>query len=408
MPWSNSVSAELWIRAGSRYEAKRESGISHFLEHMLFEGTKKFKNNQALRTSTESFGGDLSAYTGKEYVAYTTKFPNKHQTKGLDFLYEIIFNSLFRKSDIKKEKGIVLEELNRSIDNPEAHSWDLINNFIWPNYYPLNHMVLGNKEDILALNQKRLLSFKNNFYTPENMILTIAGKFNKNLILKKIESSFGKLETKNSPAIPQNINFDFFDKKFRVLIEEKKSSKQTLISIFFLSGINPKHKDIATLMILNRILSLAVFDELVYKLGLAYSAYSSFSYKSDHSTVCIRAGVSHSNIDKTINIILDKIKKLKINEQTINKTKNNFKKNSFLDLSDSNHFSDFIAEQAFFFDKVMSPEEVKKEIDKVNQKNLIRVKNSLLNYKNCGLLILGQYNKKKISSLDRILSNKLS
>ena len=188
----NSVTIEVAIKAGPRYEDENNIGIAHFLEHMLFEGTKRFPTSKELALFLENKGGISGAWTNKESVIYYVKVPKWNLETAFDYLSEILFNSTLSSSDIEKEKKIVQGELSRRIDNTEVQIFDEWFEWVYGKEQTLGRSTIGNPETIQSVTRIKLQDYLRSFYQPENMVLGVAGNFNSNEVLKYCKHYLGR------------------------------------------------------------------------------------------------------------------------------------------------------------------------------------------------------------------------
>src|SRR5271166_1279447 len=173
MPHVRSVSLGVWIKTGSRRETSTENGISHFIEHMLFKGTKN-RSAEEIARSVDSIGGGLDAFTAKEMVSYNTKVLDEHLPLAFDVLADMVRNPLFREADIEKEKGVILEELKMEVDNPEYLLHDIFSSNFWKDH-PLGKPILGTKETVQKFHREMLQEYYERVYSPSNILITAAG-----------------------------------------------------------------------------------------------------------------------------------------------------------------------------------------------------------------------------------------
>src|SRR5579871_1663844 len=173
MPHVRSVSMGIWIGTGSRREAGAENGISHFIEHMVFKGTKH-RSAEEIARSVDSIGGGLDAFTAKEMVSYNTKVLDEHLPVAFDVLSDLVLNPLFRDEDIEKEKGVILEELKMEVDNPEYLLHEIFSSNFWKDH-PIGRPILGTRETVQAFNQGMLREYYQRMYRPSNILITAAG-----------------------------------------------------------------------------------------------------------------------------------------------------------------------------------------------------------------------------------------
>src|SRR5579863_7946819 len=176
MPHVRSVSMGIWIGTGSRREAPEENGISHFIEHMVFKGTKN-RSAEDIARSVDSIGGGLDAFTAKEMVSYNTKVLDEHLPLAFDVLADMVRNPLFRDEDIEKEKGVILEELKMEVDNPEYLLHEIFSSNFWKDH-PLGKPILGTKDTVRKFHREMIDDYYRRYYSPKNILITAAGNLN--------------------------------------------------------------------------------------------------------------------------------------------------------------------------------------------------------------------------------------
>lgn len=396
MPWAHSVAAQLLIGAGSRFETEDNSGTAHFLEHMFFEGTKSYPSRKKLDKATEAWGGELSAYTGKELVSYSAKFLSQNSNKALEFLYELVFNSLLNEQAIEKEKGIIVQELKRRIDNPEAYRWSLLLKSIWSERHPLGMMNVGNEKSINAVNIHALRDYLNRFYIPSNIILVVAGKLKLKETLNQINKLFGSLSCDKNLLSFMRADIRTVQNKIeRVFIENRPNINQVNIIMSFIDKVRNVGRDEIASRALSQLLNNAIFNSLVNEAGIAYSATASQWIFRDHTLQYVLTGVAPEKLSETIKRIVGIINGLEINEETLTEAKNTLKKNTLLNLADTDDFTELFGEQEFYFGKISDTTDLTNRIDEITVKDLIRLKNEIFRYKNCVLALLGPIKEKK-------------
>src|SRR5579872_4233298 len=190
-----SVSMGVWLKTGSRHEAEPVNGVTHFIEHMLFKGTHSRPAAQIAR-EMDSLGGNLDAFTGKETVCFNCKVMDEHMTQAFDILSDLVLDPRFDKSDIEREKGVILEEIKMDEDNPEL----LIHELFTQNYYssnPLGRPILGTKETIGALDRKTIRNIYQKRFTARNMVISAAGRIKHDAFVKMVEKKFGDLPSRS-------------------------------------------------------------------------------------------------------------------------------------------------------------------------------------------------------------------
>src|SRR5271157_3955227 len=199
MPHVRSVSLGVWIKTGSRRETSTENGISHFIEHMLFKGTKN-RSAEEIARSVDSIGGGLDAFTAKEMVSYNTKVLDEHMPVAFDVLSDLVLNPLFRAEDIEKEKGVILEELKMEVDNPEYLLHEIFSSNFWKDH-PIGRPILGTKDTVQKFHREILHGYYERHYSPANILITAAGSLKHDHIAELAREHFEELRMAG-PSIP--------------------------------------------------------------------------------------------------------------------------------------------------------------------------------------------------------------
>src|SRR4051794_10685663 len=224
MPYVRSVSLGVWIGTGSRIENGPENGISHFIEHMVFKGTKN-RSSEDIARSVDSVGGGLDAFTSKELVSFNTKVLDQHLPFALDILADLVLNPLFRESDIEKEKGVILEEIKMEADQPEFVLHEMFISNFWKGH-GLGKPILGTKDTVKKFNQQMLLDFYHRVYAPQNILITAAGNLDHDEIVKLVSEKFSGLSSRDktlSGPVPKSFA--------PIVLKKKESLEQVHIAI---------------------------------------------------------------------------------------------------------------------------------------------------------------------------------
>ena len=204
MPHVRSVSVGLWIGTGSREEELHQTGLSHFVQHMVFKGTKHRTAEQIAR-SIDSIGGGLDAFTSKELVSYNVKVLDEHVPEAFDVVADLVRNPLFEPGDIEKEKGVILEELKMEVDNPEYMIHELFSSRFWKGH-ALGRSILGTKQTIRSFDRGMIDSYYKHFYSPSNILVTAAGNLSHKKMVRLVEDHLGDLKARPfrpKKAVPQ-------------------------------------------------------------------------------------------------------------------------------------------------------------------------------------------------------------
>jgi predicted Zn-dependent peptidase len=394
-----SVSLGVWIRTGSRRETSEENGISHFIEHMLFKGTKN-RSAEDIARSVDSIGGGLDAFTAKEMVSYNTKVLDEHLPIAFDVLADMVRNPLFREEDIEKEKGVILEELKMEVDNPEYLLHDIFSSNFWKDH-PLGKPIIGSKDTIRAFDRGMIDSYFHRYYSPSNILITAAGNLNHKQLVDLARQHFedlkitGKLAPEVAP-VPHA----------RLVFRDKKSLEQTHLYMGVPAYPFPHHLRFACYT-LNTILgggmSSRLFQNIREKQGLAYAVYSELAMYRDTGCMAIYAGTAVETCRQVIDSIVKEFRELKENlvpAEELRRAKDNLKGSFMLGLESTSSRMGNLARQDLYFQRFFSLDEMLESIEAVSAEQVRDIAREFFNPKNITLAVLGNLGDFRIKRED--------
>ncbi|TQW39872.1 M16 family metallopeptidase, partial [Clostridioides difficile] len=331
IPYLKSITLGIWINAGSRIEEAQVSGTSHFIEHMMFKGTKN-RTSKEIASSIDNLGGQINAFTSKECTCYYVKLIDEHIDTGIDVLSDMILNSKFDKNDIDKERLIILEELKMYEDSPDDLSYDLLVENIYAND-GLGMNIIGTKESLYNITRESMLEYLNKYYIPNNAVISIAGNFNFDDMVEKIKSKFGHWEKKN-------LSIDISEAKFNPCFISKNKDTEQVNLAMCLKGIPFENdEEVYSMAVVNNIFGGSISSRLFQKIreekGLVYSIYSSQTLYRKCGELGIFASMSTENLQDVYNLIKKEIENIRENyltEKEISESKEQLKGNYILDL----------------------------------------------------------------------------
>ncbi len=406
-PEAQSVSLHLVVKAGPRYESKGTSGIAHFLEHMLFEGTVALPSAKKLAEYIENVGGTSGAFTDKDYVEYYVKVLPGEVERAIRFLHDTLFQSTLLDENIQKEKGIVLEEMRRAEDNPEVEVWDIFYEWIFGKKQTLGRSTLGEKETISNFTRSKLISYLKKLYHTSNMVLAIVGNFSMQEVEKDVNKYFSNERRKH---IPQSSNVALIKKKDNVHVIQSKTQQIQLI-IGFTHTVTYWHKDRFPLLLLSSILggtaSSRIFQRLIYELGIAYSINCYNTISQDVGTFSIYGGVGEENIEIALKAIFEElstIKNVKISEEELDFVKKKTKSNILFSTETTDALAGFYSRQLATENRILSLEAMSAEIDAVTVDDIQRVALKYLELSQLRLLLYGSIEREKISLIKKAVA----
>jgi predicted Zn-dependent peptidase len=333
IPTVRSVAIGVWIGTGSRNEILSNNGISHFLEHMFFKGTKT-RSALDIAEAFDSIGGQVNAFTSKEYTCYYAKVLDNHAPFALDVLADMFFNSTFKEEELVKEKNVVYEEIKMYEDTPDDIVHDLLSKAIYENH-SLGYPILGTEETLATFTGNTLRDYVHNMYTPDRVVVSIAGNIDESFI-KEVEKIFGSYEGGQRKTEEEKPTFHMNQ------IARKKDTEQAHLCLGY-EGLQVGHKDIYDLIILNNILggsmSSRLFQEVREKRGLSYSVFSYHSAFEDTGIVTLYGGTGAKQLDvlfETIQETLATLKRDGITDKELANSKEQLKGSLMLSLESTN------------------------------------------------------------------------
>lgn len=387
-----SATAIVLCGAGSRYETKQTNGISHFLEHMYFKGTKKRPTALEISQVLDAIGADYNAFTGKEETAYHIKSAAQHLPLVVDMLADMLWNSKFDEEEIEKERGVIIEELNMYEDTPMRKVAELYENLLWGDQ-PLGWDIGGNKAIINKITKQDFTDYIKARYAPNNLVVAIAGKFKPDEVAKLVEKNFGH---KPFDDVSGYVPVVEDQKKPALLVHYKKTDQAHLVMGY--RGLKLGHPDRYAAAVLGTILgggmSSRLFTNIREKKGLCYYIRAEHDSYLDTGTLASSAGVDLKRIDDAIKSILvefDNIRKSKVDERELKKAKEYLKGKIILSWEDSRTVSLAYGSDELMEGRVRPLSEYLKSIDEVTAADVLRLAQFIINPHTLNLAVIGPF-----------------
>lgn len=401
---AESVVVDFFVKTGSRSEADKENGISHFLEHFLFKGTEKYPSSMAITELIDGIGGEMNANTGKEHTQYYIKAQHTHFELIFGVLTEMLQRPILDKEELEREKGVIIEELNMYRDVPMAEIENVLENAMWPNQ-PLGRNIVGQENTVKKFTPQMFKSYMRRNYQPGNMILGISGKFDSkqvNFLIKKYWKSIPAGKFGQWAKAKEN------QKGLRVVVEHKKTQQAHLALAFKgLSSKDPKNPAALVMAtILGGGMSSRLFYEIRERRGLAYYVRASSGNYQDTGAFQLNAGVQVNKIEEALKVIKEELSRIRlfpVEMAEIRKAKEYLKGRTTLALEDSQSRLDWVIEQEAFHPKIQTPKELFALIDAVTPADIQAMANQLINYDKATLAVLGPY--RSAAPLKKILTS---
>ncbi|OGF20538.1 hypothetical protein A2316_00295 [Candidatus Falkowbacteria bacterium RIFOXYB2_FULL_38_15] len=396
---TEAITALVLFKVGSRYETKSENGISHFIEHMMFKGTKKRPNTLALSKDLDRVGAEYNAFTSRDYTGYYVKVDAEKLELALDVLSDMLLNSKFEEGELEKEKGVISEEIRMYEDNPMMFIDDLFEENLFGSDHPLGRSIAGTVKGINGFSRKKMIDYREKYYTPNNTVLVLTGNLKNKKINELTEKYFGENGKKAKPVFEK---FVYPEKNNHPKIKIKnKETEQIQLALGFpaYSYFDPQVYALNLLsVILGGNMSSRLFISIREKRGLCYFIRSYSNVYEDAGNVVIQAGLDKTRIMPAIKAILEelqKVKKFGVKEEELKRAKDCIKGRLILSLEDSSSVADWYAKQELLMKEVLTPEEKLKKIFSVSGDDIKKVANDIFLGEKLNLAIIGPVNEEE-------------
>lgn len=393
MPSFASATVMVMAGAGSRYETKKNNGISHFLEHMAFKGTKSRPTALDITSQIDALGGENNAFTGKETTAYYIKAQATHLETMLDILSDMLQNSLFDEKEIEKEKGVIIEEINMYEDTPMRKIGDIYESLLYGDT-PMGWDIAGTKEVIHGATREDFIQYMQSLYSADNLTVVVAGGIETEKVNSLVEKYFG-----NMPKFATNTASQVVEKQKKpAFLLKTKKTEQVHIAIGFRT-IPLEHPDRYALDVLAAILgggmSSRLFHEVREKRGLGYYVRTSSDNYTDAGTLVTSAGIDPKRVEEAINVIIAEHRKIRepknVTAEELHRAKELLKGHFVLDLEDSRSVASFYAHQEILEKQKENPDDVLAKIDKVTLADVERVAKKYIVNETLNMAIIGNF-----------------
>lgn len=403
MPMMESISIGILIGAGGRYEDNKQAGISHYLEHMVFKGTKK-RSAQELKEAIEGRGGLLNGFTGEEFTCYLAKVLSKDAVVALDVLVDMVLEPKLATKDFLKERLVILEEIKMYMDMPNHYVQELLAALLWPGH-PLGMPLVGTFETVSSLGQKDLFAYKNRFYNAKNIVVSIAGKLPAFDLIKVIQNRFGESSAKPKQAF----------KPFTVGQKEPasnlffKETEQTHLAMGLHSYSRfseNKYKLDLLHIILGGNMSSRLFQRVREETGLAYEISSSVKYYRDTGALVISAGIDNKKVSRATQLIIKELKRLKsggVSKEELKRAKEFYKGQVLMVFEETMSHMLWLGEKFICGEMVYTAKDVLRRVDKVTIEDVKMVAQDVLKASNLNLAVIGPLSNKDKKEIKRML-----
>jgi predicted Zn-dependent peptidase len=390
MPHVRSVTIGVWLIRGSRHESDERSGIAHFVEHMLFKGTAT-RSAEDIAQAIDSIGGQLDAFTAKEYASYYIKVLDEHLPLAIDILSDIVRNPAFGAEDIEREKKVVVEEIKMVEDTPDDLVHELFTQGFWEDH-PLGRPILGTKETVESFNVESLRSYFQNAYTARNLIISAVGNLEHERVRELVAEKFGSVAESGESVgeqAPRVVP--------KILIRNKELEQSHLC--LGVGSYPQNHDDRYSSYVLNTLLggsmSSRLFQNVREKRGLAYAVFSGLSAYRDAGSFTIYAGCSNEAVGEVVDLVVEELRGVKnalVPDAELQRAKDHLKGSLMLSLENTASRMSHIARQEIYFDRQFGLDETLQGIERVTSADVQRVAADLFHDGSLSATVLGNVN----------------
>ena len=390
MPHVRSVSIGVWLARGSRHETMEQSGIAHFVEHMLFKGTAT-RSAEDIAQTVDSIGGQMDAFTAKEYASYYFKVLDEHLPLAVEVLADIVMHPAFSDGDIGREKKVVLEEIKMVEDTPDDLVHELFTENFWQGH-PLGRPILGTKETVEALTQDGLRRYFATTYSAPNLIVAAVGNIEHAQVRDLVMRAFDGLPTTNAPVSEDP------PRVVPTTLIRNKELEQSHVCLGT-SGYRQDHEDRYSSYVLNTVLggsmSSRLFQNVREKRGLAYAVFSGLSAYRDAGSITVYAGCANDAVGELIDVVIAELRRMKdepFPESELQRAKDHLKGSLMLNLESTSSRMSHIARQEIYFDRQFGLDETLEGVERVTTGDVQRVARDLFADGSLAATVLGAVN----------------
>ncbi len=388
IPYVRSAAVGVWVDIGSRDETVGQGGISHFIEHMMFKGTVN-RTAKEIAETLDAVGGQLNAFTTKEYTCYYARILDEHLGLAIDLISDMLLNSTFAEKEVEKEKNVIIEEIKMYEDSPGELVHDIFARTIWRGH-PLGRPTIGNVEMVSGLDRDTLLDYYRANYVPGNIVIAVAGNVKPDEVVHTINSKFGGLSglprgrTLTKPLAHSSIN-----------LQTKKTEQVHLC--LGTQGLQLSDDNIYVMQVFSTLLgggiSSRLFQQIREQQGLVYSVYSYHSSYHDTGMFCVYAGLSKHNVPAVLKQIFSEINQIKssLSEKELQRAKYQIKGNLLLGLESVSARMSRLGKSELYLGEIRTPEEIVARVNAVNTNDIFDIVDTMLDVEDYTLAAIGPW-----------------
>src|SRR5438093_2345373 len=384
-----SVAVGVWMKRGSRHETPEQNGISHFIEHLLFKGTET-RTAQDIALIVDSVGGQMDAFTTKEYTCFYFKVLDEHLDIAVDLLSDIVRHPKFIPEEVEKERKVIYEEIKMVDDTPDELVYDIFSQSSWRNH-PLGRPIQGTRRSVSRMHLPMLIRFFRDSYQPANLMITAAGNLEHQRLADAIRKAFEPIPNTSSPVPikpPRTSG--------TVVVREKKELGQLHLCLgvpCFGAPPERRYREYVLNTLLGGTMSSRLFQHIREERGLAYSVFSSVNSFLDSGNLMVYAATSPESGKEVVELILQEFRRLKegpVGQSELQMARDHLKGSLMLSLESSSSRMSNLARQEFYYGRQFTVNEILAGIDAVSGEHLLRLSREIFDPSSCTLAVLGQ------------------
>lgn len=389
IPEFRSCSLGIWAQSGSRHEREDQSGLSHFLEHMLFKGTPRRTATQ-IAEAMDGVGGQLNAFTEKEQTCYYARVMDQHLPRALDILSDMFLNSLFDPAELEREKGVILEEIKMYEDAPDEMVFDVFTSSVWDGH-PLGRPILGSREVISGLDRERLVQFMEERYLPSRLLVSAAGHVDHDMVAEKVGQWFqGGRPAEPLPLVPGGTP----ESNPRRIVQYRDSEQ--VYVCYGVQGLAVTDERRYAMLVLDSVLggsmSCRLFQEIRERRGLVYTVCTFQNTYRDCGLFGVYAGTSAEKVEEVLRLsreILEEVRQDGIRPEELERAREHLKGSIALAMESTSHRMMRLARTQSFHGRIIPLEEVIERVDAVSHEDILDLARTLLAPERFTLAVLG-------------------
>ncbi|MSO48802.1 MAG: insulinase family protein [Acidobacteria bacterium] len=375
LPHVRSVAIGVWLTRGSRHESDAESGIAHFVEHMLFKGTER-RSARDLAQAIDSVGGQVDAFTSKEYAGYYIKVLDEHVPIALDLLSDMLLNPALAPDDVVREQGVILEEIKMVEDAPDDLVHEMFVQKFWARH-PLGRPILGTPETVASFSSAQLRAYFRGAYVAPNLVVAAAGHLDHGRLRDEVARAFAPLSPVGSDdAVTPPMMTPGVEHR----VKDIEQSHVCLGTTAYGEGHVDRHAIFVLNTILGGSMSSRLFQHIREERGLAYSVFSNLSSYTDAGMISVYAGCAADKVDEVVSLALDELHGLRfeaVPAEELRRAKDHLKGSVMLSLENTSSRMSHLARQEMVFGRHISFDEMLANIEAVSADDVLRVAQDL-------------------------------